>query len=292
MPQSIREIRRKINSITNTRQITKAMEMVAASRLKKAQQAAVKARPYADVIRQVIHNITAAETNDEGIVNIRHPMLETRPIKRVGYLIITSDRGLAGGFNSNLLRKFIQTIEERHQSPDEYGIMVVGAKGREYFHRRNMPITAEITGISNSPDYTDVRTIAKASVDRFLSGEFDELNLVYNVFMNAMVQVPTVKRLLPLEKMAHDGPVTEYVYEPSPTEVLDVLLPRYAQTLIYSAVLESKASEFGAKMTAMNNATKNATDLISSYTLLYNRARQAAITQEITEVVGGANAQS
>lgn len=285
MAKGMREIKRQIKSVQNTKQITKAMEMVAASRLKRAQQSAEAARPYADKIREVLNSVTAASSG------FKHPMLETRPVKRTGYLVITSDRGLAGGFNANLLRKTINTIRENHKSPDEYGIFVVGRKGRDYFRRRNIPIVEEVTGLPDSPDFSEIKAIASKAVENYGDGTFDELYLVYNVFKNALTQIPTVKRLLPFEQIKQEGPATEYEYEPSPEAVLEVLLPRYAETLIYSAVLESKASEFGARMTAMGSATKNATKMISSYTLIYNRARQAAITQEISEIVAGANAQ-
>ncbi|WP_438447492.1 ATP synthase F1 subunit gamma [Gorillibacterium sp. sgz5001074] len=287
MAKGMREIKRQIKSVQNTKQITKAMEMVAASRLKKAQQSAEAARPYADKIREVLNSITASSTG------LKHPMLETRTVKRTGYLVITSDRGLAGGFNANLLRKTVTTLRERHKSTDEYAIFVVGRKGRDYFRRRNIPIVEEVTGLPDSPDFAEIKAIASKAVENYANGAYDELYLVYNVFKNALTQIPTVKRLLPFEKMEQDdkGPATAYEYEPSPEAVLEVLLPRYAETLIYSAVLESKASEFGARMTAMGSATKNATKMISSYTLVYNRARQAAITQEISEIVAGANAQ-
>jgi F-type H+-transporting ATPase subunit gamma len=261
------------------------MEMVAASRLKRAQQSAEAARPYAEKIREVLNSVTAAAGG------IKHPMLETRPVKRTGYLVITSDRGLAGGFNANLLRKTVQTLRENHKSPDEYAIFVVGRKGRDYFRRRNIPIVEEVTGLPDAPEFAEIKAVASKAVENYASGAYDELHLVYNVFKNALTQIPTVKRLLPFEKLEQKGPATEYEYEPSPEAVLEVLLPRYAETLIYSAVLESKASEFGARMTAMGSATKNATKMISSYTLVYNRARQAAITQEISEIVAGANAQ-
>lgn len=284
MAKGMREIKRQIKSKQSTRQITKAMEMVAASRLKKAQQTAEASRPYADKIREVISNVAVAAGN------VRHPILDSRPVKRTGYLIITSDRGLAGGFNANLLRKTLQTIREKHQSTDEYAIFVVGRKGRDFFKRRNIPIVEEVTGLPDSPYFSDIKPIASKAVANYVEGTYDELYLVYNVFKNAMTQIPTIKRLLPLETVKSEGPVTEYQYEPSAESVLEVLLPKYAETLIYSAVLESKASEFGARMTAMGNATKNATKMIASLTLSYNRARQAAITQEITEIVGGANA--
>lgn len=286
MAKGIREIKRQIRSIQSTKQITKALEMVAASRLKRAQQSAEAARPYADKIREVLNSVTAASTG------IKHPMLEIRPVKRTGYLVITSDRGQAGGLNSNLLRKMINTLRENHKSPDEYAIFVVGRKGRDFFRRRNIPIVEEVTGLPDSPDFSEIKSIASKAVENYANGAYDELHLVYNVFKNALTQIPTIKRLLPFEKIEEQkGPATEYEYEPSAEVVLEVLLPRYAETLIYSAVLENKASEFGARMTAMGSATKNATKMISSYTLSYNRARQAAITQEISEIVAGANAQ-
>jgi len=167
----------------------------------------------------------------------------------------------------------------------------VGRKGRDYFRRRNIPIVEEVTGLPDAPEFAEIKAVASKAVENYASGAYDELHLVYNVFKNALTQIPTVKRLLPFEKLEQKGPAMEYEYEPSPEAVLEVLLPRYAETLIYSAVLESKASEFGARMTAMGSATKNATKMISSYTLVYNRARQAAITQEISEIVAGANAQ-
>lgn len=286
MAQNMRDIKRKLKSIQNMRQITKAMEMVAAARLRKSQQLAEAARPYADKIREVLGHVVAAG-RDTGL---NHPMLETRPINRTGYLVITSDRGLAGGLNANLLRKLVKAIQEKHSSPDEYRIFVIGRQGRDFLRRRGIPITAEIIGLDDSPEYADIKPIASKAIQSFVDGEYDELYLVYNVFKNALVQIPTIKRLLPLDAIEHEGPVLEYIYEPSAEAVLDVLLPKYAETLIYSAVLENKASEFGARMTAMGNATKNADKLIQTNTLAFNRARQAAITQEISEIVGGANA--
>lgn len=287
MAKGMREIKREIKGKQNTRQITKAMEMVAASKLRRAQEAAVAARPYSDKLLEVVSNI-ASGTND-----VSHPMLETRPIKRTGYLVITSDRGLAGGYNANILRKVTQTINEKHKSTDEYVIYVIGRKGRDYFRRRNMPILEEVIGLSDSPVFSDIKSIAASAVGKFSEGAYDELYIFYNQFVNALTQIPTATRLLPLENVSSEStPVSSYEYEPSAEGVLEVLLPKYAETLIYSAVLDGKASEFGARMTAMGSATKNATKMINSLTLTYNRARQAAITQEITEIVAGANAQS
>jgi F-type H+-transporting ATPase subunit gamma len=280
----MREIKRQIKSTQNTKQITKAMEMIAASNLRKAQQNAEASRPYADTLRDVIASIAA------GTKDVQHSMLQSRPVKRTGYLVITSDRGLAGGFNANLLRKIMVTIREKHKSPDEYAIFVIGRKGRDFFKRRGLPVVEEVTGLSDSPTFASIKSVAASAVRLFEEGQYDELYVVYNQFINALSQVPTEKKLLPLEKVEGKSANASYEYEPSEEEVLSILLPKYAETLIYSAVLESKASEFGARMTAMGNATKNATKMISSYTLQYNRARQASITQEILEVVAGANA--
>lgn len=286
MAKGMRDIKREIKSKQNTKQITKAMEMVAASRLRKAQEAAQASRPYAEKLKEVVASIAA------GTKGVKHPMLESRPVKKTGYLVITSDRGLAGGYNANILRKVTQTIREKHQSNDDYVLFVIGRKGRDYFRRRNMPIVEEVTGLPDSPTFADIKTVAYSAVKKFSEGAYDELHLYYNEFVNAITQVPTALRLLPLEEVGGNASVTSYEYEPSPEGVLEVLLPKYAETLIYSAVLDGKASEFGARMTAMGSATKNATKIINQLTLTYNRARQAAITQEISEIVAGANAQS
>ncbi|URN96056.1 MAG: ATP synthase F1 subunit gamma [Candidatus Pristimantibacillus lignocellulolyticus] len=287
MAKGMREIKREIKGKQSTRQITKAMEMVAASKLRRAQEAAVAARPYADKLLEVVNNIAS------GTKGVRHPMLESRPIKKTGYLVITSDRGLAGGYNANLLRKVTQTIKEKHKSSEEYVIFVIGRKGRDYFRRRQMPILEEVIGLSDSPAFGDVKSIAATAVNKFSEGAYDELYICYNEFVNALTQIPTETRLLPLENVTDSkAAVSSYEYEPSAEGVLEILLPKYAETLIYSAVLDGKASEFGARMTAMGSATKNATKMINQLTLTYNRARQAAITQEITEIVAGANAQS
>lgn len=284
----MREIKREIKSKQSTKQITKAMEMVAASRLRRAQSAAISSRPYADTMKDVVNSIAS------GGGGVKHPMLQKRPIKRSAYLVITSDRGLAGGLNTNLLRRLTTAISEKHSSKDEYVIYVIGRKGRDYLERRAYPIADVLTGISDSPKYHDIQPIASAAIKGFEEGTFDELFLVYNQFVNAITQVPTLKQLLPLDASqlgSTQGAKADYEYEPSAEEVLNVLLPKYAETLVFSAMLDNKASEFGSRMTAMGNATKNATKMISALTLTYNRARQAAITQEIAEIVGGANAQ-
>jgi F-type H+-transporting ATPase subunit gamma len=281
----MREIKRSIKSKQNMKQITKAMEMVAAAKLRRSQEAAIAARPYTDKMKEVVSSIAS------GAGSSKHPMLQSRPIKRTAYLVITSDRGLAGGYNANILRKVLLTIKENHQSSDEYAVFVIGRKGRDFFKRRGITLTEEITGLSDSPKFSDIKAIAASAVKGFETGAYDELYIAYNEFHNAMTQIPLLKRLLPLDQKQLGGDKADYEYEPSPEEVLNVLLPKYAETLVFSAVLEGKASEFGARMTALGNATKNATKMISALTLTYNRARQAAITQEIAEIVGGANAQ-
>ncbi|GAA3412891.1 ATP synthase F1 subunit gamma [Paenibacillus hodogayensis] len=284
MAKGMREIKRQVKSTQNMKQITKAMEMVAASKLRRAQEAAQSARPYAEKIQEVVSSIAA------GSKGTKNPILVSRPIRKTGYLVITSDRGLAGGYNSNLLRKLMITIREKHKSKDEYAVFVVGRKGRDFLKKRGIPVIGEVTGISDSPKFGDIKELASSAVRNYVDGKYDELYIVYNKFHSAISQEPVLNRLLPLS-MTEGGQVADYEYEPSPEEVLDVLLPKYAETLVFSALLEAKASEFGAKMTAMGNATRNATEMIARYSLMYNRARQASITQEISEIVAGANAQ-
>ncbi|WP_139491250.1 ATP synthase F1 subunit gamma [Brevibacillus dissolubilis] len=285
----MRDIKRRIKSVKNTRQITKAMKMVAAAKLRRAQEQAEASRPYARKIQEVIASIASGKTS------FKHPMLQSRPVKKTGYIVITSDRGLAGGYNGNMIRKVIQTIAEKHKSKDEYTIFVIGRKGRDFFRSRNYPILEQITGLPESPSFSDIKAITSKAVNFFATEQIDELYLCYNEFQSAITQIPTVTRLLPLDQVGSESGATasgtNYEYEPSPEEVLSVLLPRYAETLIFSALLDAKASEQGARMTAMGNATDNASDMIDRLTLFYNRARQAAITQEISEIVAGANAQ-
>lgn len=284
MAKGIREIKRQIKSTQNTRQITKAMEMVAASKLRRAQEKTEAARPYSEKLREVVASIASASTG------IRHPMLEKREVRKTAYLVITSDRGLAGGYNANILRRVSNELRDRHTSPDQYVLYVIGRKGRDYFRRRGIEIAETVTELSDSPSFADIKAVAARAVQDYELGHTDALYLCYNQFVNALTQIPQVDALLPMEPVSFDGATQAYEFEPSAETVLGELLPRYAETLIYKAVLEGKASELGAKMTAMGSATKNASKLINEYTLTYNRARQAAITQEITEIVAGASA--
>ncbi|GIP47472.1 ATP synthase gamma chain precursor [compost metagenome] len=284
MAKGMREIKRQIKSVQNTRQITKAMEMVASAKLRKAQERAQASRPYAEKLKEVVSSIAAASQG------VSHPMLVTRPVKRTAYIVITSDGGLVGGYNANILRKVTDMVRTRHASSSEYELFVIGRKGRDYLKRRNYPVSHEVTELSDTPRFADIKSLTYAAVQGFETEQFDEIYVCYNRFVNAITQLPTVERLLPFDSVEHEGLASSYEYEPSPEGVLEVLLPKYAETLIFGALLDGKASELGAKMTAMGSATKNASKMINELTLTYNRARQAAITQEITEIVAGANA--
>lgn len=291
MAQNTRDIRRRIKSVKNTQQITKAMKMVAAAKLRRAQERVEAARPYAGKMEEVIGSIAS------GSGSANHPMLVKRPVKKTGYVVLTTDRGLAGSFNAQIIRTVLNEV--RGKSHNEYALFIVGRKGRDFFQRRGYPIVGETTGLSDTPTFADIKSIANDVVKLFQDGVYDEVILVYNQFINAITQVPVTRKLLPLEDVGGKQETVQpgvhtskYEYEPSADAVLDNLLPKYAETLIFSALLESKASEFGAKMTSMGAATDNASKMIGTLTLVLNRARQAAITTQIMEIVGGAEAQN
>lgn len=281
---SLRDIKSRITSTKKTSQITKAMEMVSASKLARAESNAKSFVPYMEKIQEVVASIAAGSTD------VSHPMLVSRPVKKTGYIVITSDRGLAGAYNSSVLRQVFQTIKQNHKSEEEYGIIVMGRMGRDFFKARGMNIVLEITGVSDQPSYDDISDLSKQTVGMFADGTFDELYLYYNHFVSAISQEVTKKQLLPLTDIAVSTKITSYEFDPSAEEILEVLLPQYAESLIYGALLDGKASEHAARMSAMRSATDNAHELISNLSIVYNRARQAAITQEITEIVGGAAA--
>ncbi|MCF6138900.1 F0F1 ATP synthase subunit gamma [Pseudalkalibacillus berkeleyi] len=282
---SLRDIKTRINSTKKTKQITKAMEMVSAAKLNQAENNAKSFVPYMEKIQEVVTGIASGSTN------ARHPMLQSRPVKKTGYLVITSDRGLAGPYNSNVLRHVFRTIKERHKSTDEYTIIVVGKVGLSFFKNRNMPVLDSIVGMDDQPEFADIKSIASEAVKRFSEETYDELYMYYNHYVSAIQSDLTEKKLLPLTDIGGEEQAkSSYEYEPSEEEILEELLPQYAESLIYGALLDAKASEHASRMTAMKSATDNADDIIGSLTLSYNRARQAAITQEITEIVGGAAA--
>ncbi|SFB03844.1 MULTISPECIES: F0F1 ATP synthase subunit gamma [unclassified Bacillus (in: firmicutes)] len=281
---SLRDIKSRITSTKKTSQITKAMEMVSASKWNRGVMNAKSFVPYMEKMQEVTAAIAL------GSKNSNHPMLQSRPVKKTGYLVITSDRGLAGAYNSNVLRQVYQTIKNRHKSNDEFAVIAIGRVGRDFFAKRGMNVVLDIVGISDQPSFADIKNIASSTVGMFSDGTFDELYMFYSHYVSAIQQDVTEKKLLPLTDIAPSGKLTSYEFEPSAEEILDVLLPQYAESLIYGALLDSKASEHAARMTAMRNATDNAKELINALSLSYNRARQAAITQEITEIVGGAAA--
>jgi F-type H+-transporting ATPase subunit gamma len=282
---SLRDIKSRIVSTKKTSQITKAMEMVSAAKWNRGVMNAKSFVPYMEKIQEVTAAIAL------GSKDVSHPMLVTRPVKKTGYLVITSDRGLAGAYNSNILRQLYQTIQQRHQSNDEFAIIAIGRVARDFFTKRGMSVVLDIVGVADQPSFTEIKDIASKTVGMFADGTFDELYMYYSHYVSAIQQDVTEKKLLPLTEISSSSSkLTSYEFEPSAEEILEVLLPQYAESLIYGALLDSKASEHAARMTAMKNATDNAKELINSLSLSYNRARQAAITQEITEIVGGAAA--
>ena len=281
---SLREIKNRISSTQKTSQITKAMQMVSASNWNRGVSNAKSFVPYMEKIQEVTAAIAV------GSKGIAHPMLQSRPVKKTGYIVITADRGLAGAYNSNVLRSVHQTVLKNHKSADEYAMIAIGRVGRDFLVKRGVNVALEITGVPDQPKFADIQDVTRSTVGMFADGTFDEIHLYYTHYVSAISQTVTDKKLLPLTDISVSGKLTSYEFEPSAEEILEVLLPQYAESLIFGAVLDSKASEHAARMTAMKNATDNAHELISSYTLAYNRARQAAITQEITEIVGGAAA--
>lgn len=282
---SLREIEDRIHSTKKTKQITKAMQMVSTSKMNRAQQNTQKYIPYSEKIASVVANIAS------GGGSLKHPMLQKREVKKTGYLVITSDRGLAGAFNGHVLRELAKKVKT-HNSPDEYTIIVAGQVGYEYCRRRKLPIIKSMIGLEDQPSYFDALPLAQETVQMFIDGEIDELVLVYSHYVSAIEQEVRARKILPIEELGEQAEAKSvvaglYEYEPDEEEILELLLPQYAESLIYGALLDSKASEHAARMTAMRSATDNADDLIGGLTLSFNRARQAAITQEITEIIGG-----
>lgn len=278
---SLRDLRRRIKSIKSTQQITKAMKAVSAAKMRKAQEQVISARPYSRRVREVLGRVAAFA----GGVN--HPLLEKREPKNIVFILITADRGLCGGFNGNLIRK---TAEEM-RSLSNVSMVCVGRKGRDYFRRRGFNIAEQYVGLGETIRFSQAQEIAQFVMDKYISGEFDVVYMVFSEFVNVLIQRPTVVKLLPIEPPPKSGKAqVDYIFEPSPEGVLGDLLPLYVENMVFHSLLESKASEQSARMTAMDAATKNAGEIIDRLTLAMNRARQTAITREITEIVGGAAA--
>ena len=282
-----KEIRTQIKSIQNTQKITRAMEMVAASKMRKAQARMQASKPYAAKMRNVIAHLAHAHTE------YNHPYLADRDVKRVGYIVITSDRGLCGGLNTNLLKAAVTSMRENDDKGLKADVCVIGSKGASFMNRIGANIKSSVAQLGDAPGIGDLIGTVKVMLDAFDNGEIDRLYLVNNEFINTMTQEPQVDQLLPIaieepeDEMTHHW---DYLYEPEAKPVLDKLMMRYIESLVYQGVVENIASEQAARMVAMKSASDNAGDLISDLQLVYNKARQAAITQEISEIVAGAAA--
>ncbi len=284
MPSLI-DIRRRIRSVKNTQQITKAMKMVSSARLRRAQERALAARPYGTMLRQMLANVAEAASQSPDAAE--HPLLAVRPEQRILLVVITADRGLAGGFNANLI-KLAQRFVDDHRS-NELSFELIGKKGRDYFRKRTKNIRGEYIDLFRNVRYDDAEKIADAIIDLFSKAEIDAVYLFVNEFRSVMASNLTATRLLPIEVPKSQATV-DYIYEQKPEELLGSLLPRYVKVQIYRALLESAAAEHAARMTAMDSATNNASDVIDRLTLYMNRVRQASITREIIEIVSGAAA--
>ena len=282
-----KEIRTKIKSVQNTQKITKAMEMVAASKMRKSQDRMNAARPYSDKIYNVVQHLAHASTE------YNHPFLVDRESKRIGYLVVTTDRGLCGGLNVNLFRTAINDMEKWQRQGAELSLSIIGSKGLAFFKRLGIKIVSEVSHLGDTPSLVDLIGSVKVMLDAYEEGELDRLYFVVNQFVNTMTQKPVVFQLLPLIP-AEDEALKEhhwdYLYEPDAKDALTMLLTRYIEALVYRGVVENIACEQAARMIAMKSATDNAGNLIDELQLVYNKARQAAITQEISEIVGGAAA--
>jgi F-type H+-transporting ATPase subunit gamma len=280
---SQREIRRRIGSVRNIKQITRAMQFVAASKLKRAQDATLSARPYSDKIDEVLEDLATVLGGEE------HPLLAERAGDRRCIVLITTDRGLAGSLNTNTVRFAAKEITE-HQG--ELAVVTVGRKGTAAMRRARVPIAASFDGFGDYPTFADVTPLARLVTDDFLDGTYDRVDIIFPRFISTLAQRPEVDALLPIEPSGDEAGIAghQFIFEPNPGEVLQQLLPRYVATRLYQAVLEASASEQSARMVAMRNATENAEELIQDLTLTYNKVRQANITREMIEIATGANA--
>jgi F-type H+-transporting ATPase subunit gamma len=280
----LKAIKRRIVSVKNTRKITRAMKMVAAARLRRAQQRITDLRPYAIQTAELISRVASSVEDEQA-----HPLLIQRPEKKVLIVVLTSDRGLAGGFNANINRRAFALWKQLESEGKEVGFAIIGRKAGEYFKRRNARIVRTFTGIFENLTSVNAGEIGRAIGAHYVSGDLDAAYLVYNEFKSAVTQIVTVEQLLPI-KPSEPPSEREYIFEPNRAALLDRLLPMYLEVQAFRALLESVASEHGARMTAMDNATRNASEMIDRLTLQYNRARQAAITKELMEIIGGAEA--
>lgn len=286
---NLKSIRKRIVSVKNTQKITKAMKMVAAARLRRAQQAITELRPYAVKTHEVLSSV-ASRAGDEEI----HPLLARRDVKKVLLVVLSSDRGLAGAFNANINKTGLRMWKELEAEGKEVSFAVIGRKGRDFFRRRDAKIEFDFTNVFEALNVSKAGEIGRAIVAEYKADGFDQVLVIYNEFKSAISQTVAVESLVPIAvsegATAGEGGSVDFIYEPSKRALLDQLLPMYVEIEIFRALLESVASEHGARMTAMDNATKNASEMIGRLTLVYNRARQAAITTELMEIIGGAEA--
>jgi len=283
------DILRRIRSVKNTEQITKAMKAVSASKLRKAQEAMMNARPYANKLNYVIGSLANRAVRDS------HPLLAERGTRNIEFVVLTSDRGLCGSFNTNVLKKTIALFKEKKDGEKcDIALNVVGKKGRDFLRRREYELRKDWTGISGNVSYSHASTIAQEIIENYSGEEVDEVYLIYNEFKSALTQNVVAAKILPIEPEESTGETADfygdYMYEPNARTVLDTLLPKHVEFQVYRALLESEASELGSRMTAMDSASTNAADMIDRLTLVYNKARQASITKELMEIIGGAEA--
>ncbi|MBL4660118.1 MAG: F0F1 ATP synthase subunit gamma [Alcanivoracaceae bacterium] len=281
-----REIVTKIKSVQSTKKVTSALEMVSASKIKKAKDQMLEARPYAKQMQTIIGHLAHASPE------YRHPFMKDREVKRVGYVVLSTDRGLCGGLNTNLFKKCVADMKDWQDKDVKVEVVTIGNKAAAFFKKVDVELKASISSLGDKPELTKLIGVVKVMLEAFSDEKIDRLYLVFNDFVNSIIQKPTVQQLLPLE-MVEDDKIKknfDYLYEPEAKDVLEFVLGRYVESLVFQGVLENLASEHSARMVAMKSATDNATDLIKELQLIYNKARQAAITQEISEIVGGAAA--
>ncbi|MGQ4067985.1 F0F1 ATP synthase subunit gamma [Enterococcus mundtii] len=298
MGASLNEIKTRIASTKKTSQITRAMQMVSASKLTKSEASSQKFQIYANKVREIVTHLTATQLTDIASANPRgdvnyNSMLISRPVKKTGYIVITADGGLVGGYNSSILKQTMSILEEDHQSPDEYVMIAIGGTGADFFKARDINLAYELRNLSDQPSFDEVRKIVNMATTMYQNEVFDELYVCYNHHINSLTSQFRVEKMLPISDLDPGEAKSfeqEYIFEPSKEEILTQLLPQYAESLIYGAIVDAKTAEHAEGMTAMKTATDNAANIIDDLTVSYNRARQGAITQEITEIVAGASA--
>ncbi|HGC9207703.1 TPA: F0F1 ATP synthase subunit gamma [Streptococcus agalactiae] len=291
MAGSLSEIKDKILSTEKTSKITSAMQMVSSAKLVKSEQAARDFQVYASKIRQITTNLLKSDL----VSGSDNPMLSSRPVKKTGYIVITSDKGLVGGYNSKILKAMMDTITDYHTENDDYAIISIGSVGSDFFKARGMNVSFELRGLEDQPSFDQVGKIIAQAVEMYKNELFDELYVCYNHHVNSLTSQVRMQQMLPIkeldaEEASEDRVITGFELEPNREVILEQLLPQYTESLIYGAIVDAKTAEHAAGMTAMQTATDNAKNVINDLTIQYNRARQAAITQEITEIVAGANA--